>query len=78
MVRRTGFEKNRTLANKLDGNNVNNFAVSKARYNQQNQYTPCDILNNWAPSDKFYLTPVPDNIKLTYERIVFTICRLKP
>jgi hypothetical protein len=72
MVRRTGFEKNRTLANKLDGNNVNNFAVSKARYNQQNQYTPFDILNNWAPSDKFYLTPVPDYINLTYDCIVFT------
>jgi hypothetical protein len=38
MIKRTGFEKNRTLANKLDGNNINNFAVSKARYNQQNQY----------------------------------------
>jgi len=72
MVKRTGFEKNRTLANKLDGNNVNNFAVSKARYNQQNQYTPFDILNNWIPSDKFYLTPVPDYINLTYECIVFT------
>jgi hypothetical protein len=72
MVRRTGFEKNRTLANKLDGNNVNNFAVSKARYNQQNQYTPFDILNNWTPSDKFYLTPVPDYINLTYDCIVFT------
>jgi len=72
MVRRTGFEKNRTLANKLDGNNINNFAISKARYNQQNQYTPFDILNNWIPSDKFYLTPVPDYINLTYDCIVFT------
>jgi hypothetical protein len=72
MIRRTGFEKNRTLANKLDGNNVNNFAVSKGRYNQQNQYTPFDILNNTIPSDKFYLTPVPDYINLTYDCIVFT------
>jgi hypothetical protein len=37
IVRRTGFEKNRTLANKLDGNNVNNFAVAKGRYNSKNQ-----------------------------------------
>jgi hypothetical protein len=72
MVQRTGFEKNRTLANKLDGNNVNNFAVSKARYNQQNQYTPFDTLNNWIPSDKFYLTPVPDYINITYNCVVFT------
>ena len=72
MIQRTGFEKNRTLANKLDGNNVNNFAVSKARYNQQNQYTPFGILNNWTPSDKFYLTPVPDYINVTYNCVVFT------
>jgi len=72
MLQRTGFEKNRTLANKLDGNNVNNFAVSKARYNQQNQYTPFNILNNWTPSEKFYLTPVPDYINVTYSCVVFT------
>lgn len=72
LVQRTGFEKNRTLANKLDGNNVNNFAVSKARYNQQNQYTPFNILNNWTPSEKFYLTPVPDYINVTYNCVVFT------
>jgi hypothetical protein len=72
IIQRTGFEKNRDLANKLDGNNVNNFAVSKARYNQQNQYTPFNILNNWIPSEKFYLTPVPDYINITYNCVVFT------
>ena len=72
IIKRTGFEKNRDLANKLDGNNVNNFSVSKARYNQQNQYTPFNILNNWIPSEKFYLTPVPDYINITYDCVVFT------
>ena len=72
ILQRTGFEKNRDLANKLDGNNVNNFSVSKARYNQQNQYTPFNALNNWAPSEKFYLTPVPDYINITYNCAIFT------
>ena len=72
ILQRTGFEKNRTLANKLDGNNVNNFSVSKARYNQPNQYTPFNVLNNWLPSEKFYLTPVPDYINITYNCAVFT------
>jgi hypothetical protein len=72
ILQRTGFEKNRTLANKLDGNNVNNFSVSKARYNQQNQYTPFNVLNNWFPSEKFYLTPVPDYVNITYNCAVFT------
>jgi len=72
ILRRTGFEKNRTLANKLDGNNVNNFAVAQARYNSQNQYTPFDILNNIIPSEKFYLTPVPDYVNITYECAIIT------
>lgn len=72
MIQRTGFEKNRTLANKLDGNNVNNFAVSKGRYNSQNQYTPFNILNNFIPSEKFYLTPVPDYVNITYNCVVLT------
>lgn len=72
MIKRTGFEKNRTLANKLDGNNVNNFSVAKGRYNSQNQYTPFNILNNWLPSEKFYLTPVPDYINLTFDCVVLT------
>jgi len=72
IVRRTGFEKNRTLANKLDGNNVNNFAVAKGRYNSKNQYTNFDVLNNYLPSEKFYLSPVPDYINVTYDCAVFT------
>jgi hypothetical protein len=72
IIRRTGFEKNRTLANKLDGNNVNNFTVAQARYNAQNQYTNFDVLNNIIPSEKFYLTPVPDYINITYDCAIIT------
>jgi hypothetical protein len=72
MVRRTGFEKDRNIGNKLDGNNVNNLVVSKARYNSKNQYDNFGILNNFIPSDKFYLTAVPDYVTLTYECIVNT------
>ena len=72
IVRRTGFEKNRTLANKLDGNGVNNFAVAHGRYNSKNQYTNFDVLNNYLPSDKYYLTPVPDYINVTFECVIIT------
>lgn len=72
LIRRTGFEKNRTLANKLDGNNVNNFIVSKGRYNSKNQYTPFSALNNFIPSEKFYLTPVADYVNIAYECVVLT------
>ena len=72
MIKRTGFEKNRTLANKLDGNGVNNFAVAQGRYNSKNQYTNFDILNNYLPSEKFYLTPVPDYINVTYDCVIIT------
>jgi len=72
MVRRTGFEKNRELTNKLDGNNINNFSISKSRYNPKNQYNRFDILNNTTPSEKFYMTPVPDYIILKYDCVVLT------
>jgi hypothetical protein len=72
IIRRTGFEKNRTLANKLDGNNVNNFAVAQGRYNSKNQYTNFDVLNNYLPSEKFYLTPVPDYINVSYDCAIIT------
>ena len=48
IIRRTGFEKNRNLTNKLDGNGVNNFAVARGRYNYKNQYTNFDILNDYV------------------------------
>lgn len=72
MIKRTGFEKNRTLANKLDGNGVNNFAVAQGRYNSKNQYTNFDVLNNYLPSEKFYLIPVPDYINVTYDCVIIT------
>jgi hypothetical protein len=72
IVRRTGFEKNRNLANKLDGNGVNNFAVAHGRYNSKNQYTNFDVLNNYLPSEKYYLTPVPDYINVTFECVIIT------
>ena len=72
MLQRTGFEKNRDLGNKLDGNNVHNFIASKSRYNSKNQYSKFKVLNNTIPSEKFYLTPVPDYINLTYDCVVLT------
>jgi hypothetical protein len=72
MIKRTGFEKNRTLTNKLDGNGVNNFAISHGRYNSKNQYTNFDILNNYLPSEKYYLTPVPDYVNVTYDCVIIT------
>jgi hypothetical protein len=72
MLKRTGFEKDRSIGNKLDGNNVNNFVVSKARYNSQNQYNNFAILNNTIPSEKFYLTSVPDYVTVTYDCLIST------
>lgn len=72
VIRKTGFEKNRNLSNKLDGNDINNYVVSKSRYNSKNQYTPFNVLNNYIPSEKMYITPIPDYVNLTYECSVYT------
>ena len=72
LIQRTGFEKNRDLGNKLDGNHVNNFIVSKSKYNSKNQYSKFKVLNNIIPSEKFYVTPIPDYINITYNCVVLT------
>lgn len=72
LIQRTGFEKNRDLGNKLDGNRVNNHIISRSRYNSKNQYSKFKVLNNIVPSEKFYVTPIPDYINITYNCVVLT------
>lgn len=72
MFTRTGFAKNRTLGNKLDGNNANLFQINKVKYTSKNQYDNFGIINNRIPVEKYFVTVVPDYIKITYDCIVIT------
>jgi hypothetical protein len=72
MFKRTNVEKNRTLGNKLDGNEAHLFNVFETKYNQKNFYNKFDVLTNIIPSKQYYVSVVPDYVTVTYECILFT------
>ena len=72
MFKRETVEKNRSLGNSLDGNTVHLYQTLKSRYNSRNAYDVFDVINNRTPSEKYYLTAVPDYLTLTYNCIIFT------
>ena len=72
MFKRETVEKNRDIGNSLDGNTVHLYQILKSRYNKRNAYDVFDVINNRVPSEKYYLTAVPDYLTLTYNCIIFT------
>jgi hypothetical protein len=72
MFKRTNIEKNRTLGNKIDGNNVSLFQVFETRYNQRNQYDKFSILTNRIPNKQYYMSVVPDYVNITYDVSILT------
>jgi len=72
MYKRTSVEKNRTLGNKLDGNEAHLFNVFETRYNKKNFYNKFDILTNTIPAKQYYVSVVPDYVTVTYECVLFT------
>jgi hypothetical protein len=72
MFKRDSLEKNRTIGNKLDANNPNNYSVSTKKYDSKNSYDNFKILNNRIPEKQFYATVIPDYITIKYTCVVFT------
>lgn len=72
MFKRDSLEKNRTIGNKLDANNPNNYSVSVKKYDSRNSYDNFKVLNNRIPERQFYATVIPDYVTITYTCIAFT------
>jgi len=72
MFKRTDITKNRTIANKLDANNPQNFGVFTKKYTQRNAYDNFKVLNNRIPQKEYYAVIMPDYLTVTYEVAVFT------
>ena len=72
MYKRDSIEKNRSLVNKLDANNPNNYGIFKKSFSKKNVYDRFSILNNRDKVDEYYGVIVPDYVNLTYSCIVFT------
>lgn len=72
MFKRDGIEKNRTVTNKLDANNPNNYTVTQKQFSKQNIYSNFKVLTNSIPAKTFYASVVPDYLTLTYTCTIFT------
>ena len=72
IYKRTNVEKNRTIGNKIDGNNVSLFQLFETRYNSKNVYDNFTVLTNRKPSRQYYMSVVPDYVTVTYDVVVFT------
>jgi hypothetical protein len=72
MFKRNNIDKNRTIANKLDANNPNNFGVFTKKYTPRNSYDNFKVLNNRIPQQDYYAVVMPDYLTVTYECVVFT------
>lgn len=72
MFKRDSIEKNRTLGNKLDANNPNNFAIFEKRFSKKNIYDRFSTLTNREPVRELYGVIIPDYVNIVYSCIVFT------
>ena len=72
MFKKSSIEKNRSLGNKLDGNEVKNFIVTKQKYSKRNIYDRFSILTNREPEYEVVASVVPDYVTINYTCIAFT------
>jgi hypothetical protein len=72
IFKRNSIEKNRSLANKLDANNPNNYGVFQKSYDSRNAYDSFNVLNNQKPQKQYYAVVAPDYVTVTYSFVVFT------
>lgn len=72
MFKKQSIEKNRSLGNKIDGNEVSNFAVYQKKYSKGNIYDQFSRLTNRTPSQEMYGVVIPDYVTVTYQCVIFT------
>tara|TARA_R110000803_G_scaffold74123_1_gene138171 strand:+ start:424 stop:1344 length:921 start_codon:yes stop_codon:yes gene_type:complete len=66
VVTRTTLSKDRSLTNKIDANNPNNYNIFSKTYDDRNAYSNFNVLNNRKPEKQFYASVVPDYVTVTY------------
>lgn len=72
MFKKQSIEKNRSLGNKIDGNEVSNFVVYQKKYSKGNIYDQFSRLTNRTPSQEMYGVVIPDYVTVTYQCVIFT------
>lgn len=72
IFKRNSIDKNRSLANKMDANNPNNYGIFQKAYNPSNAYNAFSVLNNTKPLKQLYAVVAPDYVTVTYSFVIFT------
>lgn len=72
MYKRESVVQNRTLGNKLDGNQANNVQLFEKRYSRLNIYDNFNVLRNQIPQREYTIVVTPDYVTVNYRCIIWT------
>jgi len=71
-IKRDNMERNRTLGNKLDGNEVHVYQSYTKKFSKKNMYDSFSVLTNRIPVQEIENIVVPDYYTLQYTCTVYT------
>ena len=72
MYKRDNLTKNRSIGNKIDADNPQNFGIYKKKYSGKNAYDNFTVLNNRIPEKEFIAVVYPDYVDITYSCTIAT------
>ena len=72
MFKRNSVTQNRTLGNKLDGNQAHNLQFFQKKYSNRNIYSNFAALNNRSPETEYLVSITPDYVTVEYTCMVWT------
>ena len=72
MFTRNSITQNRTLGNKIDGNNVNNLQFFEKKYTSRNYYSNFNVLNSRVPETEYSVSITPDYVTVEYTCMIWT------
>lgn len=72
MYQRESITKDRSIGNKLDGNQTKNFQYFEKQYSPRNYYDNFSVLRNQKPQKEYILGIIPDYLIITYKVVVWT------
>lgn len=72
MYKRASITQNRTLGNKVDGNNAHNVQLFEKSYTRGNAYDNFHVLQNQKLQKEFAVIVTPDYITVEYDVILWT------
>jgi hypothetical protein len=72
MFRRESVVQNRTLGNKVDGNQAHNVQLFEKVFSRRNVYDNFFILQNQKPQKEFVVVVTPDYVTVNYKCMIWT------